>query len=247
MPLDSPGSARLSGAWPSTLWSAILLAGDPSSPQTEAALAALCHAYWYPLYVYIRKQVESAQKAEDLTQAFFTRLLEKNVFAAAQQGKGRFRAFLLACCKNFLANQHDHEQTLKRGGGQTILPFDLPAAENRYAREPADTMTPERLFQRRWALTLLDHVLERLRQEFHDAGKAALFVHLESALLGEHSALSHAAIGRAVGLSEDAVKKAAQRLRQRYREVLREEIAHTVDGAEAVEEEIRDLLAILAS
>jgi RNA polymerase sigma-70 factor (ECF subfamily) len=247
MSSESPAPVPISSAWPTTLWSVILLAQGASSPETAEALATLCRAYWYPLYVYIRKQVGSAEQAEDLTQSFFARLLEKNLFAAADLARGKFRAFLLASCKNFLANARDHEQALKRGGGRTILSLDLPAAEDRYAHEPVDSLTPERLFQRRWALTLLDHVLQRLRREYLDAGKGSLYPHLQSALLGEHSALSYGAIGQAVGLSEDAVKKAAQRMRERYREILREEIAATVDGEEAVEEEIRELLAVLST
>jgi RNA polymerase sigma-70 factor (ECF subfamily) len=231
----------------STLWSVILRARDRPSPEADEALAALCRTYWYPLYVYLRKQVGSAAEAEDLTQEFFTRFLEKDFLAAVGPEKGKFRAFLLACCKHFLANRRDYQRALKRGGGQTIISIDRTAAEQRYRLEPADTLTPERLFQRRWALTLLDQVLDRLQGEFEKAGKGPLYEHLKGALLGEHAALSYPEIGKAVNLSEAAVKKAAQRLRQRYRELLREHLAALVDSPEAVEEEVRELFAALGS
>jgi RNA polymerase sigma-70 factor (ECF subfamily) len=231
----------------STQWSVVVLARDPTTPEARAALASLCRAYWYPLYAYVRRQVPSAERAEELTQEFFTRLLERDGLAGVDRAKGKFRAFLLACCKHFLANERDRERALKRGGGQTIVSLDFPSAVERYRHEPADSLTPEKLFQRRWALTLLDAVLDQLRREYHDAGKGALFERLKGALVGDHAAQPYGEIASALAMTEAAVKKAAQRLRQRYREVLCEQIAATVDGPEAVEEEIRELFTALGS
>ena len=154
---------------------------------------------------------------------------------------------MLACCKHFLSNQRDRDQARKRGGGGQTLSLDFRTATDRYRQEPAHSLTPERLFERRWALTLLDLVLEQLRQEHHQGGKAALYEHLKSALVGGPEALSYAAIGGELGMSEGAVKKAAQRLRQRYRDLLRQHIAATVEGPEQVEAEIRTLFAVLGS
>jgi RNA polymerase sigma-70 factor (ECF subfamily) len=236
-----------SGHMPSTLWSIILLAQDGSTGEADQALATLCRTYWYPLYVYIRKRTGATDRAEDLTQAFFTRFLEKDFLAQAAPEKGRFRAYLLACCNHFLANSWDHERAQKRGGGRRVLSLDLRSAEQQYRHEPADTLSADRLFERRWALTVLEATLSRLRDEFHEARKGPLYEHLKAALVGEHNALSYADIGRALGMSEAAVKKAAQRLRQRYRELLREHVAATVEGPGAVEDEIRDLFAALRS
>jgi RNA polymerase sigma-70 factor (ECF subfamily) len=246
-PADESSPARPTGPFASTHWSLVLLARGQASPAADQALAALCEAYWYPLYAYIRRRVGSADRAEELTQEFFARLLEHDFLAGVDQGRGRFRAFLLACCNHFLANQRDHARARKRGGGKTIQSLDFLSAAQRYDQEPADTLTPERLFDRRWALRLLEATLDHLRREFQEAGKGPLYEHLKAALLGDHAALSYAQIGAEVGLSEAAVKKAAQRLKQRYREVLRAEIAATVDSPEQVDEEIRDLFAALPS
>jgi RNA polymerase sigma-70 factor (ECF subfamily) len=221
----------------------IAAARDGETVQAKAALTALCRAYWYPLYAYIRHQGYPADRAEDLTQEFFARLLEKDALAAVEQEKGRFRSFLLAACRHFLANQHDHDQALKRGGGRQALSIDFRDADGRYAHEPAHGETPERLFERRWALALLDQVLARLRGEYEAAGKGRLFECLKGRLTGDAS--SHAWAAADLGLSEGAVKVAVHRLRKRYRELLREEIAQTLDDPGQVEEEIRALFAAL--
>jgi len=246
-PAEESNPAPPAGQFASTHWSLIVLARGRPAPEADEALAALCRVYWYPLYVYIRRQVGSADRAEELTQEFFVRLLQSDFLAHVDQARGRFRAFLLACCNHFLANQRDQERAQKRGGGRTILSLDFLSAEHRYQHEPADTLTPERLFDRRWALLLLQATLDRLRQEYHEAGKGPLYEHLKGALVGDPSALAYAEIGAELGMSEAAVKKAAQRLRQRYREVLRAEILATVDGPERVEDEIRDLFNALPS
>jgi len=242
------GAAPLqAGQFPSTHWSIVVTARDRASPQARDALAALCRAYWYPLYAYVRRQVGSDDRALDLTQEFFARLLEKDFLSTVDREKGQFRAFLLACCKHFLANVRDHEGAQKRGGGVAPLSLDLGSAVERYRREPTHELTAEKLFERRWALTLLDTALERLSEEHRQDGKSELYEHLKVALLGAYEALSYAQIGSALGMSEAAVKKAAQRLRQRYREVLREQVAATVQGPDEVEDEIRALFAVLAS
>jgi DNA-directed RNA polymerase specialized sigma24 family protein len=243
------GSAHaVAGEFASTQWSVVLLArGARDSPDVEKALSLLCSSYWYPLYVFIRRQGHAADEAEELTQEFFTRFVEQDFLNTVDQSHGRFRTFLLACCQHFLANQRDYARAQKRGGGRQILSLDFPGAVERYRHEPASGETAERIFQRRWALTLLDQVLAQLQQEYQTEGKGCLFEHLKHVLGGGPEALSHARIGAAVDMTEEAVKKAAQRLRQRYRSVLRERIADTVDEPSKIEEEIRDLFTALAS
>jgi len=245
-PADDPRPILPATPFASTHWSLVLLARGQPSAAADEALAALCETYWYPLYAYIRRRVGSADRAEELTQEFFTRLLQNDFLAHVDQTRGRFRAYLLACCSHFLANERDHAQAQKRGGGRTILSLDFHDADQRYSHEPADTLTPQRLFDRRWALLLLETTLDRLRLEFHEAGKGPLYERLKAALLGDHAALSYAQIAVELGMTEAAVKKAAQRLKQRYSEVLRSEIAATVDSPEGLEEEIHDLFAALA-
>jgi DNA-directed RNA polymerase specialized sigma24 family protein len=211
-----------------TQWSLVLLACDRASPQADAALATLCRTYWYPLSAYIRRQVPTTEQAEDLTQEFFARLLEKDFLRTVDPGRGRFRAFLLACCKHFLANERDRAGAAKRGGGCAILSLDFATAADRYRREPADTLTPEKLFERRWAMTLLEQALEQLGQEFARSDRGEVFERLKGTLVGGADTASDAQIGAALGMTEAAVKKAAQRLRERYRAILRELIAATV-------------------
>lgn len=217
-------------------------AGDSRSPQAERSLAILCENYWFPLYAFIRRAGNSAQDAQDLTQGFFVRLLDKRFLAAADRQKGRFRTFLLTAVKRFLANEHDRATAKKRGGGQTIVP--LETLEARYAREPADTLTPERIFERQWALALLEQVLARLQAEMAASGKATLFEALKGSLT-VGLADGYAAVAERLEMTEGAVKTAAHRLRRRYRELLREEISQTVTRPEEIEEEIRYLFDCL--
>jgi RNA polymerase sigma-70 factor (ECF subfamily) len=228
-----------------TRWSLVAAARDADSPEARTALAELCEAYWYPLYAFVRRQGHSMEDAHDLTQEFFARLLEKDYLGEADRQKGKFRSFLLACCKHFLANEHDRAKALKRGGGVAIRSLDCGAAESRYSREPAHDLTPERLFERRWALVLLQNVFTRLRQEHEQAGKLKLFEQLKPFLAGDGPALRYAQAGQALGLTTGAVKVAVHRLRHRYRELVYEEIARTVDDPALVEAEIRDLFAAL--
>lgn len=226
-----------------TRWSLIAAAGDPAAPDSRQALADLCGQYWYPVYAYVRRRGSDRHKAEDLTQAFFARLLETNDLAAADRTRGRFRTFLLSACQHFLANRHDYETAQKRGGGVTPLPFDFSEGEERFTREPADAHTAEAEFERRWAVALLDQTLKELRAEYAESGKAAVFDVLKGTLTGDGPAYRD--LGVRLGLSEGAVKVAVHRLKQRYRDRLRAVIAETVDTPADVDDEIRDLFAAL--
>jgi RNA polymerase sigma-70 factor (ECF subfamily) len=236
-----------SGGFASTRWSLVLLARDRATPEGDAALQALCCTYWYPLYAYIRRQVNSADQAEELTQEFFARLLEKDFLGDVDRERGRFRSFLMACCKHFLSNERDRARAQKRGGGRPTRSLDFAFANERYRLEPVDSLTPEKLFERRWALTLLDQVLDQLRREYHADGKGLLYERLKLALVGATEALSYAAIGAELGMTEAAIRKAAQRVRGRYRDIFRECIGATVEDAEAVADEVRAVFAALSS
>jgi RNA polymerase sigma factor (sigma-70 family) len=230
-----------------TRWSLILAARDRQAPAADAALAELCAAYWYPLYVFIRHSGRDATAAEDLTQEFFARLLEKSWLGQAERAKGRFRSFLLTACRNFLANEYDREVALKRGGGRVALAFDFHEADNRYAREPAHSLTPERLFERRYALALLDQVMTALRAEYVETGKEPLFDALKGTLERPTDAPAYAEIATQLGMTVGAIKVAAHRFRQRYRSRLRAAIGQTLDNPAAVDDEIRHLFAALAT
>jgi DNA-directed RNA polymerase specialized sigma24 family protein len=229
----------------STHWSLVLAAGQRSLPGSDQALAALCRTYWYPLYAFARRRLGDVHQAQDFTQDFFARLLEKNILASALSDRGRFRAFLLTAFKNFLANEGDKARAQKRGGGQAPLPLDFHAGDSRYELEPADRWTPERLFDRQWTLTLIGQVLAALRAEFAADGKEALFDQIKGFLTGESDA-SYAAIALGLGMSEGAAKAAAHRMRQRYRELLRHEVAQTVADPAEIDDEIRRLFESLA-
>ena len=245
-PSVDPKSAPSAPGFESTPWSVVLRAQDGTAPQARAALATLCQAYWYPMYAYIRRRSASADEAEELTQEFFTQFLEKDFVSGAEQEKGKFRAFLLACCKHFLANQRRQARTLKRGGGETFVPLDLGAARQRYLLEPANTLTAEKLFDRQWAVTLLERCLDQLKQAYQGEDQKALYDELKSYLVGDSSTSSYAEVAARLGMSEGAVKKAAQRLRERYRTIVRKQIRATVEGPEQVEDEIRELFDALA-
>jgi RNA polymerase sigma-70 factor (ECF subfamily) len=231
------------GRFATTHWSLVLAARDQAAPQGREALATLCLTYWYPVYAYVRRRGHDAHQAQDLTQEFFTRLLERDFLASVDRDKGKFRSFLLAACKHFLSNEGDRARAQKRGGGQTILPLDFNEAEGKFAREPAHDLTAEKLFDRRWALTLLDQVLDRLQAEYRQAGKGQLFERLKDSLSGDMDAAPYSQVAAELSMSEAAVKMAVHRLRRRYRERLREEIGQTVDDPRHVEQEIRDLFA----
>jgi len=229
-----------------THWSLVLAARDRAEPGAHAALASLCGLYWYPLYAYVRRRGHGADEAHDLTQEFFARLLAKDFLAGVDRGKGEFRSFLLAACNHFLANERDRARAKKRGGGRPVLSLDAADAEGRYRAEPAGGLTPEQLFERRWALALLGEVMARLRADYKGKGKGRLFDRLRGFLVGEKGA-GHRGAADELGLSEGAVKVAVHRLRGRYRELLREEIGRTVATSDEIEEEIRELFAALGS
>ena len=230
-----------------THWSAVIRAGHGDSTSAREALAELCQTYWYPLYAFIRRQGQSPHDAEDLTQEFFARLLEKNFLAAAREEKGRFRTFLLAALKNFLANQWDRQHAKKRGGFQTPLAIDQVLAESRLEAELADRLQPDLLFERQWALSLLDRVMAQLRDEYVASGRAKLFEHLQGCLVKEPSGPPYATVAADLRLTEAAVKAAVHRLRVRYREILRLEIGKTVSAPEEIEPEMRHLFAVFGS
>jgi RNA polymerase sigma-70 factor (ECF subfamily) len=238
-------SAPDNPSFATTRWSIVLSAGQRVSAESDQALAELCGRYWYPLYAYIRRHVANAEEASDLTQAFFARLLEKNLLAHADPARGRFRSFLLTACKNFLVNEWQRGQAQKRGGGRPILSLDYAGAESRYQREPADAWTPEWLFERQWALAILDRVLDRLRAEHIAVGKGTRFEQMKEFLAGMPPDVAQADAARSLGLSEGAFKVALHRLRGRYRELLRDEVAQTLEDGADVNEEIRALLRSL--
>ena len=213
---------------------------------TEGALARLCETYWYPLYAYARRRGYSVEDAQDLTQEFFARVLQRHWLADADQAKGRFRTFLLTAMERFLANEWDKARALKRGGGQPNVPLQLDTAETRYGIEPADMHTPEQAFEYRWALTLLDEVVRQLGTEFQRRGQAELFNALKPCLVGDGSAQPYAQLASTLGMEEGAIKVAVHRLRRRYRELLRAEIANTVAAPIEVETEMRHLFQVLA-
>ena len=230
-----------------TQWSVVLRAGDRDGSTAAEALARLCERYWLPLYDYARRRTSNPDTAQDLTQSFIARLLETNVVGAATPDRGRFRAFLLTSFKNFLTNEHAHGAARKRGGGLRKLSLDFDSGEARLQLEPQDDATPERLFERRWALSLLDSVMARLQSEHAAAGKARQFERLRDTLVGDRDAQPYAEIGAELGLSTDAARQAARRLRLRYRELLREAVAETVADPAEIDDEIRSLFAALAS
>jgi DNA-directed RNA polymerase specialized sigma24 family protein len=228
-----------------TRWSVVLAAGHRSSPDSQQALESLCRTYWYPLYTYVRRRVLNAHEAQDLTQEFFATLLERNALAAADGERGRFRSFLLTAFKHFLADEWDKAKAQKRGGGRRTIPLNLESGERRYALEPADDLSPERLYEKQWALTFLDHVLNRLCDEFVAKGNEFQFQTLKPFLGGANEAGSYKDAARALGITEAAAKVAVHRMRRRYREVLRSEIAETVAEPGEVDDELRNLRATL--
>lgn len=236
---------RHAPAFVTTRWSVVLSARDKKSPRCAEALEALCHAYWYPLYAYVRRQGHSPHDAQDLTQDFFARLLRKDYLVAADREKGRFRTFLIVALKRFLANEWDRLRAQKRGGGQVLLSLDTSAAETRYQTEPARNLPPDRIYERRWALTLLDQTMTRLRGEFVAAGKAREFDQLKIFLTAEKGAIAYAGVASELGVNEGAARVAVHRLRRRFREIFREEIAQTVSRPGEIEGEVRYLFAVL--
>ncbi|MEK7685479.1 MAG: sigma-70 family RNA polymerase sigma factor [Verrucomicrobiota bacterium] len=242
---DETAGLPCDAGFTTTHWSVVLAAGQPDSPQAQAALETLCRTYWYPLYAYVRRRGHGPEDAQDLTQEFFAQLLRKNYPARAERAKGRFRTFLLHALSQFLVDQRERATALKRGGGQIVISLDAEAPEDRYRLEPPDELTPEKLFERRWAQTILDQALARLRAEFLAAGNSETYEVLQAFEPGDQSPLSYAEAAERLGVSESAVKSMIHRLRQRHRELVREEIARTVPTVAEIDEELRHLVAVL--
>jgi RNA polymerase sigma-70 factor (ECF subfamily) len=243
---EHKSSAGPADCFVTTRWTVVLSAGRKSSPQSDAALGELCRSYWYPLYAYVRRQGRSKEDAEDLTQAFFARFLEKNYLEGLSSERGRFRAFLLASLKHFLANEWDKANRQKRGGGVPNLSLDWQSADDRFQIDPADPSSPDRLFDREWALSLLERVVTRLRDEAVTAGREALFDGAKRFLTIGDKATPYATAAAELGMEEGALRVAVHRLRKRYRELLRDEIAQTLCDPSLVAEELRSLQAALA-
>lgn len=237
----TPGSAR---QFATTHWSVVLEARN-SPDEASTALETLCRTYWYPLYAFVRRAGHDPHSAQDLTQEFFARFLAKNYLSGVSREKGKFRSFLLAALKHFLADEWDKSQTVKRGGGKPLVSLDDETAEARYSLEPSHELTPDKIYERRWALTLLEQVLRHLEVEYESDGKKATFDALHPFLLGKQAATPYSKAASTLGMTEGAVKVAVHRLRRRYRELLRMEIANTVADAGEIEEELRHLLAAL--
>lgn len=231
------------GSFPSTHWSVVLAAGEGADPAVRAALEQLCRAYWYPLYAYVRRAGYSKEDAQDLTQEFFARLLAKGYLAHADKERGKFRSFLLKSLKHYLVNDFYHRTRIKRGGEAQFIWLD--SLEARFAVEPADRSSPESVYERRWALTLLERCLERLRQEHQASGRGPVYDALKDYVWGDKNAATYADIASQLELTEEAAKKAVQRLRARLRVLLRAEISQTVATVSDVEEELRHLIHVL--
>jgi DNA-directed RNA polymerase specialized sigma24 family protein len=235
---DSGGRSRFA----TTQWSLVLAAARSGEADAEA-LARLCSLYWYPVFAFVRRQGHSADEAQDLTQGFFTRLLEKRELRQADQDRGRFRSFLLSACRHFISNEEDRVRAIKRGGGAAAISIDLVEAEGQYERALVSMETPERLYERQWALTLMAVVLDSLRNAYVAAGNERLFDGLNGFLTDR--AGTHADAARELDMTIPAVKMAVHRLRRRYREALRERVADTVDSPEEVDDEIRHLMKMV--
>jgi RNA polymerase sigma factor (sigma-70 family) len=225
-----------------TRWSVVLAAGNHQRDDAQEALTRLCETYWYPLYAYVRRRVESVYEAQDLTQEFFARVLEKDYVAAADPDRGRFRAFLLTAFKHFLSKERDKARAQKRGGGRAPLSLDFASGESRYVAGPAETLTPDQLYDRQWTIALLDRVMRRLEEEMRKSGKAYWFERLKEFIAGGGSEdATYAKTAESLGTTEAAAKMATHRMRKRYRELLRHEIAETVEHVADIEDEIRGL------
>jgi DNA-directed RNA polymerase specialized sigma24 family protein len=243
---DSTAVSTQPAPWfATTHWSVVLTAGDSSAPGARAALERLCRTYWYSLYAYIRRKGRSPQDAQDLTQAFLASLLARHDFARAQPAKGKFRSFLLAALNHFLCDDWDKARAAKRGGGRSPLSLDETTSEGRYRLEPVDEMSAEKIFERRWALTLLEQARARLGQEYEAAGKAELYKRIRVFEAGDKGPAC-AEVAAALGIGESTLRSHIFRLRRRFAQLVREEIAHTVSTPAEVEDEIRHLLSVIA-
>ena len=233
------------GRFATTHWSVVLAAGRPKSATYQQALETLCKTYWFPLYAYLRRNGYDGHRAQDYTQAFFTGLLAKGGLGLVDPKRGKFRSFLLASLKHFVSNERARARAKKRGGDQKVLSLDFENAENQYALEPRDDLSPEKLFERSWALTVLERTMDRLKEESIRTDKQKIFERLKSYLIAEKSSAPYSDAAEELNITEGAVRVAVHRLRKRYGELLRDEIAQTVTSDEQVDEEIRDLFDAL--
>ena len=228
-----------------TQWSLVLAAQDGAGTRARRALTDLCDAYWFPLYAYVRSRGNDPDQARDLTQGYFAHLLEKEILKGVEPSAGRFRAYLLASMKHFLSHEYRKERTLKRGGGTDTISLDARRAEDRWAQEPSDRLDPEQVFERRWALTILERALDRLGSERADMDQDQQFELLSPHLTGQHPRIPFREVASSLEMTETAVRGAMYRLRQRYGQLIREEIAETVADREDVDDEVRHLLAVV--
>ncbi|MBX3745555.1 MAG: sigma-70 family RNA polymerase sigma factor [Verrucomicrobiae bacterium] len=241
-----PKTNAQAGRFCTTHWSVVLKAGDPQAPDALACLTHLCQTYWYPLYGCVRRHGYSPADAQDLTQAFFAKLLDKDRIALADPSRGRFRTFLLRSLENFLRTQHRDRNARKRGGGQQFVSLDAGTAEERYAEDPAGTATPAEVFERDWAATLIEQVLDQLRREFATSGRLELFDALEPHLWGDELSTPHAQIAAPLGMTVVAVRVTLHRLRQRLHDLLRQTVAATLENPAEIDDELRHLRQVLA-
>lgn len=237
--------AAASSRFATTRWSVVISAGHNSSPDSKRALASLCETYWYPLYAYVRRRVPDVNEAQDLTQAFFAELLEKNYVGSATRERGRFRAFLLTAFKHFLSKEWEKAKTQKRGGGRAPLSLDFDSADSSLRIDPAAGLTAEQFYDQQWVITLLGQIMERLEAEFVRNGKLRQFAELKGFIIGDHARTTYTQVAARLNMTEAAAKKAASRMRRRYRELLREEIAQTLASPDEVDDEIRNLFAVM--
>ena len=239
------GAAVTSDSFATTRWTLVLTAAADGSSQARGAMAELCALYWYPLYAFIRRKGHDADQAQDLTQGFFARILERNIVGTADPQRGRFRSYLLGALQHFLADEHDRSRALKRGGGHTTLSRDIETAEQRYALEPTHDTTPERLFDRKWAATVITLVMADLARQYTAQGNARVFERLKPFLVSDPVDRTQAEAAAEIGMTPAAARVALHRMRQRYGELLRDHIARTVASPAEVDDEIRDLFAAI--
>lgn len=235
------------GVFVTTRWSVVLAAGRNDTTRSHEALARLCQNYWYPLYAYVRRRGYSSHDAQDLTQEFFARLLEKQSIASADPNRGRFRSFILTALNNFLGQEWEKARTQKRGGGAELFSLDLAQAEQRFDLEPASAETPDKDFDKKWAVALLETVMTQLEQEYKAENKSDLFAALKQTLTGSRESQPYAQLATRLDMSEAAIKVAVHRLRKRYRELLQTEISDTVSSPEEIKEEMRHLFTALTN
>jgi RNA polymerase sigma-70 factor (ECF subfamily) len=246
MPDEQNTGLDNAGWFTTTHWSVVLMAGRGAAPGADAAMERLCRTYWYPLYAYVRRRGYSAEDGQDLTQEFFARLLEKNHLGQVGPGKGKFRSFLLSALNHFLANEYDRARAQKRGEGQAPVSLDAAAAEGMFALEPVCDLTPEKVFEQRWAATLLEQAFARLREEYVQAEKQALFDELNAFLIEDARSGDYAPVAERLKMAPGAVAVAVHRMRKQYRDCVRAEVANTVASPAELEDEIRHLFAVLA-